>query len=92
MAKVRGLVVVQQYSKLVVGTVPAQQKQYKRGLKNMNEKTIIGKIIVNAILNKNCRKQLKLHCEIMKFRSHNYEQWEYAEMYISDLMRRKEVE
>lgn len=57
----------------------------------MDEKTIIGKIIVNAILNKNCRKQLKLHCEIMKFRSHNYEQWEYAEMYISDLMRRKEV-
>lgn len=57
----------------------------------MDEKTIIGKIIVNAILNKNCRKQLKLHCEIMKFRSNNYEQWEYAEFVISDLMRKKEV-
>ena len=91
MANVRGLVVVQQYSKLVVGTISAQQKQYKEGLKNMDEKTIIGKIIVNAILNKNCRKQLKLHCEIMKFRSCNYALWEYAEMYISDLMRRKEV-
>jgi hypothetical protein len=66
-------------------------EKYDR-LKNMDEKIIIGKIVANAILNKNCRKQLKLHCEIMKFRSCNYEWWEYAEMYISDLMRRKEVD